>query len=119
MKSLNFSGMNPVDTNFIVTNFEKIKQRLPKNYFGTLKGYEYSNQQNDDAIWFMQIFAQVTERGQVKIYSAYKMTFEGTDPSALSFRENPLIKNIQFFFDKTQLEELQTSLVLLSKGAVH
>jgi hypothetical protein len=119
MKTLNFSNSYKVDTNYITTNVAKLKGTLPKNYFGMLTGYEYSNQPNDDSIWFIKIFAQINNSGQVKIFSAYKMTFEGTDPSAESFRANPKITNIQFILDKKQLIELEKKLKELSKGTIH
>lgn len=119
MKTLHFSNSYNVDTNFILANIVKLRTSLPKNYFGMLTGYEYSNQPDEDSIWFTNIFAQISASGQVKIFSAYKMTFEGNDPSAESFRANPMIKNIQFIFDKKQLTELENKLKELSKGVIH
>ena len=119
MKTLNFSNSYKVDTNYIIANVARLKGTLPKNYFGMLTGYEYSNQPNDNSIWFMKIFAQITASGQVKIFSAYKITFEGTDPSVESFRDNPKITNIQFILDKKQLIELEKKLNELSKGTIY
>ena len=56
----------------------------------------YDNEPNENAIWFIQIFAQVDKAGTVKIYAAYKVTFEGDDARVDSQRSNPKIKNIEF-----------------------
>ena len=118
IKTLNFSNSYKIDSNYILTNVAKLKSTLPENYFRALTGYEYSNQPNEDSIWFTNIFVQVNNAGQVKIFSAYKMTFEGIDPSSESFRANPKITNIQFILDKKQLAELEKKLKELSKGTI-
>jgi len=58
----------------------------------------------------MQIFGQVDKNGFFKIYSAYKVTFEGTDASVDAQRQRLEIKNIEFIFDKHELELLDKKL---------
>lgn len=118
MKTLHFSKNANLDTSRFLKNIDKLKSTLPKNYFGGLSGYEFSNEPNENFIWITNIFGEILESGKIKIFSAYKMTFEGNDPTALAFRSEAKISNIDFIFDLKQKIELEKELKRLSKNAI-
>ena len=118
MKTLNFSKNANLDTSKFLKNIDKLKSTLPKNYFGRLSGYEFSNKPNENLIWITNIFGEISEGGKIKIFSAYKMTFEGNDPTAFTFRSDPKISNIDFIFDLKQKTELEKVLKRISKNAI-
>ena len=106
-KIINFSSSIKVDTAGFLLNISRLKQTLPKNYFGILSGYAFSNEPNEDIIWISNNFIQILANGQIKVFSGYKITFEGSDPTSESFRSDPKIKNIQFLFTPLQLKDLE------------
>jgi len=110
-KVLFFSSDYKLDSNYLKENFQRIRNSLPKDYslFSAREDW-YDNEPNVDSIWFMQIFGQVDKNGFFKIYSAYKVTFEGTDASVDAQRQRLEIKNIEFIFDKHELELLDKKL---------
>jgi len=55
---------------------------------------------NEDAIWLMDLFSQIDKNGNVKIFAAYKITFEGTDAKQDKNRMSPKIINVEFIPDK-------------------
>ena len=67
---------------------------------------DLNNKIDEKEIWFMEVFAQKDGRGNFKVYSAAKIIFEGTDARIDQQRMNPQIKNIEFIFDKTQLDNI-------------
>lgn len=116
-KLLFFSPDYKIDSNYLKENFQKIRHSLPKEFsLFSIREDWYDNNPNVDSIWFMQIFGQVEKNGLFKIYSAYKVTFEGTDASVDEQRESPKIKDIQFIFDQKQLNLLQNKLEQASKA---
>lgn len=115
-KIINFGSSIKVDTADFLLNISRLKQTLPINYFGVLSGYSFSNEPNDDSIWISNTFIQVLPKGQIKVFSGYKMTFEGSDPTSESFRSDPKIKTIQFLFAPLQLKELEKRLKKLFIG---
>jgi hypothetical protein len=115
-KVLFFSPNYKIDSNYLNENFKKIRGTLPKN-FGTLMEREewYDIEPNQDSIWFIQMFGQIDKNGFFKIYSAYKITFEGTDARVDLQRVKPKIKDIEFIFDKQALQLLDKKLKHSSK----
>jgi hypothetical protein len=116
-KVLFFSPDYKIDSNYLKENFRKIRHSLPKDYsiFSAREDW-YDNEPNVDSIWFIQIFGQVDKNGFFKIYSAYKVTFNGTDASVDDQRVRPKIKNIEFIFDKMELQLLDRKLKEASKA---
>jgi hypothetical protein len=111
-KILNFSPDYKLDTIQFEKQIEKVKKTLPSNFF---KGYDFlgnwfDNSPDEKAIWFITIFAKKDDNGNYKIYSAIKVTFNGTDANVDEQRENPKIKNLQFIFEQSELANLARKL---------
>jgi hypothetical protein len=106
-----FSKDYDLDSNFLKENINRVKKSLPKNFWTLPMGENwYDNEPNENAIWFIQIFAQVDKAGNIKIYSAYKVTFEGDDARVDRQRSNPKIKNIEFIISKENIQALEKKL---------
>ena len=112
-----FSPAYTIDSNFLNENFKKVSRSIPKNFEILSVGeYWYDNEPNQDSIWFIQLFGQIDKNGFFKIYSAYKVTFVGTDASLDEQRVRSKIKNIEFIFDKRELQLLDRKLKAASKA---
>ena len=110
-KRVKFSSSYKVDTNFLTKNIERVKKSLPADFWNFRSGGQmFENQPNESAIWFTEIFANVDKSGNVKIYSAIKVTFEGTDARIDAQRRDPKIKNVEFIIEKSDIEKLQRKL---------
>lgn len=106
-----FSRNYYLDTNFLKENINKVKKSLPKNFWTFPMGENwYDNEPNENAIWFIQVFAQVDKAGNIKIYSAYKVTFDGDDARIDRQRSNPKIKNIEFIISIEEIQALERKL---------
>lgn len=106
-----FSKDYHLDSTFLKENINNVKKSLPKNFWTFPMGENgYDNEPNENAIWFIQIFAQVDKAGTIKIYAAYKVTFEGDDARVDSQRSNPKIKNIEFILNKEDIQALEKKL---------
>ena len=115
-KVVKFSKDYHIDSNYLRQNIEKVKKSLPKDFWGEMMSITpYNNEPNDDAIWFIKIFAEVDKANKIKIYSAIKITFEGNDARMVSNRNNPKVKNVEFIIDKAAIEALTKKLKTASK----
>lgn len=115
-KVVQFSPKYSLDSNFIRQNILNIRKSLPKNFWNfSMWGEMYNHEPNEDAIWFMHLFSQIDKNGSVKIFAAYKITFEGTDASQEKNRINPKIINVEFILDKVKLAELEKNLKKASR----
>ena len=104
-KILLFSKDYNPDSLVLHNQIVKLKATLPKNFFteGNFFGDWYNNQPEDKAIWFTQVYAKKDKQGNFKVFSAFTITFEGTNAKDDNQRRNPKIKNIEFIFDKPHL----------------
>lgn len=110
-KVVYFSKDYKIDSNFLRKNINKVKKSLPKNFWTLPMGEKwYDNEPNEDSIWFIQIFAQIDKAANIKIFSAYKITFEGNDARIDSQRAYPKIRNIEFILDKEAIQVLEKKL---------
>jgi len=110
-KVVQFSPNYQLDSTFIRQNIINVRKTLPKNFWNfSMWGEMYNNEPNEDAIWFMHLFSQIDKNGNVKIFSAYKITFEGTDARQDINRMSPKIKNVEFIFDKVKLAKIEKDL---------
>jgi hypothetical protein len=115
-KILIFSKGFKVDTLFLHNQLVKLKATLPKNFFGqgNFFGDWYDNQPDEQSIWFTQVYAEKDKLGNFKAFSAFTITFEGTNARDDNQRADPKIKNIEFIFDKERLLLLAGKLKSLS-----
>lgn len=110
-KVVQFSPKYNLDSNFIRQNILNIRKALPKDFWNfSLWGEMYNNEPNEESIWFMYLFSQIDKNENVKIFAAYKITFDGTDARQDKSRMNPKITNVQFILDKTKLSEIAKDL---------
>jgi hypothetical protein len=110
-KVLNFSSDYKLDSAFLRANILKIRKSLPKNFWVfPMYGLDRDNEPNEDVISFTELFVQVDKNQKVKIFSGYKITFEGNDARIDANRRDPKIKDIEFIFDKAALENLEKQL---------
>jgi len=115
-KVVQFSPKYQLDSIFIRQNIINVRKALPKNFWNfSMWGEMYNNEPNEDAIWFMHLFSQIDKNGNVKIFSAYKITFEGTDARQDRNRMNPKIINVEFILDKEKLAEIEKDLKKASR----
>ncbi|MFT3933704.1 MAG: hypothetical protein QM726_08835 [Chitinophagaceae bacterium] len=112
-----FSKDYNIDSNYLKENINSVRKLLPKNFWTfPMNDHWYDNEPNENAIWFTQIFAQLDKAGNIKIYAAYKITFEGDDASVDRQRMNPKIKNIEFILNKEDIQALEKKLKASPKG---
>jgi len=110
-KVVQFSPKYQLDSTFIRQNIIKVRKALPKDFWNFSVWEEmYNNEPNEDAIWFMHLYSQIDKNGNVKIFSAYKITFEGTDARQDINRRDPKIINVEFILDKVKLAALENNL---------
>jgi hypothetical protein len=110
-KVVQFSPKYQLDSTFIRQNIIKVRKALPKDFWNfSVWGEMYNNEPNEDAIWFMHLYSQIDKNGNVKIFSAYKITFEGTDARQDINRRNPKIINVEFILDRVKLAALENNL---------
>jgi hypothetical protein len=115
-KAVQFSNKYKLDSTFIRENILNIRNALPENFWNFSSwGAMYNNEPNEEAIWFMHLFSQIDKNGNVKIFAAYKITFEGTDARQDINRTSPKITNVEFILDKEKLAELEKELKKASK----
>lgn len=115
-KVVYFSKDFVLDSNFLRKNIDKVKKSLPPNFWTfPMREIWMDNEPNEDAIWFIQIFARVDKPGKIKIFSAYKMIFEGNDARIDDQRTNPKISDIEFITDQNDLKALEKKLAGASR----
>jgi len=115
-KILNFSKGYKIDSLSLYNQILKIRGTLPKSFFtaGNFFGDWYNNLPDEKSIWFTQAFAEKDQQGNFKVFSAFKIIFEGNNAHNDIQRTDPKIKDIEFIFDKDQLLQLSKKLKLLS-----
>jgi hypothetical protein len=113
---LHFSVSYNPDTLLLNKQAQNIRKTLPSDFLSSRNpfGDWYDNVPDEKSIWFTQIFAEKDKQGNFKIYSAYKITFEGSNANEDNQRTNPKIKNIKFIMDKQSLLKLSEKLKSLS-----
>jgi hypothetical protein len=117
-KVLYFSRRYSVDSNFLRQSVINIRSSLPKGFWDfSIWGNTFDNSPNQDSIWFMYLFAEIDKRKNLKIFSAYKITFEGDDATKVAQRHDPKIRNIEFILDKKAIMELEKTLQPKIKAA--
>ena len=110
-KVAKFANGYRVDSNFLRQNIEKLKKSLPPKFAAEgLPQDSYENEPDEKAIWFIKMFAQKDKAGNIKIFSAYKVTFEGIDATIGANRINPKITKIDFITDKPAIQALEKKL---------
>lgn len=110
-KVLFFSTDYKIDSNYLRQGIAGIKKTLPKNFWAfPINEKWYDNEPNQDSIWFTEMFVQIEKSGEIKIFSAYTITFEGTDARIDMQRRSPKIKDIEFIVDKQKLQTLKIKL---------
>lgn len=111
-KVLRFSSDYKLDSDYVRKGVADMKRTLPKNFITTSKSESwYDNEPNEDLIWFIKIFANVIDKtGNIKIFSAYKIVFDGKDARLDEVRAYPHIRNFEFIFEKDKLQQLEKKL---------
>lgn len=109
---LKFSPGYRLDTIQFEKQIEKVRKTLPASFFTTLDflGDWLDNIPDEKAIWFMLVFAQKDSKGNYKIFSAIKITFDGTDARVDNQRRDPFITNLEFIFEESRLKQLAVKL---------
>ncbi|MEO6734337.1 MAG: hypothetical protein ABIN01_24160 [Ferruginibacter sp.] len=116
-KVLHFSPNYKVDTLFVKQNIVNIRKSLPKTFWDfSLWGATYDNEPNQDSIWIMYCFVEINKTKDIKIFSAYKVTFEGFDATIVEQRIDPKIIDLEFIIDKKRLKLLETKLKTLPES---
>ena len=116
-KMLHFSDQYKVDSNYLRRKINEVRKSLPPKFWTFPMGEEwFDNEPNQDSIWFIQLFVQIEKTGKVKIFSAYKIIFEGNDARESEQRQNPRIKDIEFILDKQRLLALESKLKISPKS---
>lgn len=69
-------------------------------------GQWYDNTPDEPAIWFEQLYAKEDKQGNMTIYAACRITFDGNNTRSDEQRTDPKISNIEFIFEKDKLGEL-------------
>lgn len=106
-----FSKDYPLDSNFLRNSIDKVKKSLPSKFWTfPMEEPWHENLPDENAIWFTQIFAQVEKSGNIKVFSAIKVTFEGDDARIDRNRMNPKIKNVEFILNKDEIKALEKKL---------
>jgi len=118
-KVLHFSSNYKIDSSFIKQGISNLKASLPKNFWNfSMWGIFYDNEPNQDSIWFIYLFVETDKNNNIKkVFSAYKVTFEGKDATDVKQRIDPKIINLEFIFDKKKLKLLETQLKTLPKSS--
>lgn len=115
-KLLKFSPSFTVDTNWLESQINKVKKTLPPGFRKDLMGVNgigdwFDNSPDEKAIWFTVVFCQEDKNKKIaRIYAAIRIGFEGTDAHLDQVRANARIRNIQFIFDKDQLNDLSKTM---------
>lgn len=110
-KVVNFSPKYQLDSNYIRQNIIAIRNALPKNFWNfSMWGEMYNKTPDEEAIWFMHLFSQIQQNGDIKIFAAYKITFEGKDARIEANRDNPKIINVEFILDRLKLLKIEKDL---------
>ena len=111
---LQFAPDYKVDTTFLISQNERIRNALPPGFFNfqpnAMGGGWYDNAPDEPAIWFTVVFGKKDEKGNITAYAAYRITFEGNDAHIDQQRMAPRITKLEYIFDKPTLSKLATQL---------
>jgi hypothetical protein len=108
-KVLQFSESFKPDTVYIRQKVEKIRKTLPNDFWNPVNFYGdmFDHEPQEAGIWFINTFIRQEKYGGLKVYAAYKVTFEGNDARVDATRHSPKIKGIEFIYDKPRLAEYE------------
>ena len=101
---LQFSNNNSVRTKDLEQKTSQFQKSLPKDYLTDyihIVGLD-TKPNEDGRIWYDCIYADQDLKGNIIIYSGFKVLFEGTDP--VEERKHPKISQISVLLDKNQLQ---------------
>ena len=106
-----FSKDSRVDTSELRAGVDRLRKSLPENFLhaGLTENW-FENEPNEDSIWFIKIFAQVEKSQNIKIYSAYKVVFDGNDARIDHQRTNPKVRDVIFITEKNAILALEKKL---------
>ena len=112
-KTIKFSKSSNLNLDSLSKKINKVKDLLPARFIANLMGsFWYDNKpEENDKIWFLQLYAKEESKGKYTPYLAFKVTFEGSD--AMKERLDPKVLNVEFITDKNALQKLIARLKVL------
>jgi hypothetical protein len=107
---LKYSTNSTVDADSLEQKGILFRKVMPKDYWSQGVGAtRLDTKPNEDGhIWFERIFAEEDAKGDIKVFAAYKVMFEGTNSE--QERMHPRIKDIIVILDKKELGECEADI---------